>query len=140
MNICSNFHADIRMLNMILMLANFGPKNWFWVPGIGPGFYSFPHAATLSLIRPGYFIIDSPKVLKLTVTSESFRMVRILTSLRILSVFGANWSNSTPCKKAEFEHLHIFQTLLGFFLPVSGKIYHSPIKKVKRQPRLVLSL
>ena len=38
MNICSNFHADICMLNIILMLANFGPENWYGVLGIGPGF------------------------------------------------------------------------------------------------------
>ena len=32
------------------MLANFGPENWFRVSGIGPGFYSFPHAATSDVI------------------------------------------------------------------------------------------
>ena len=42
MNICSNFHVDICMLNKILMLANFGPENWSRILGIGPGFYSFP--------------------------------------------------------------------------------------------------
>ena len=41
MNICTNFHADIFMLNIILKLANFGPENWSRVPGIGLGFYSF---------------------------------------------------------------------------------------------------
>ena len=46
-----------------------------------------------------------------------------------------NRSHSTPCKKAEFEHLQIFPGhCLAFFLSVSGKICHSPIKKVKRQP------
>ena len=51
-----------------------------------------------------------------------------------------NWSHSTPCKKAEFEHLQIFPGhCLDFFLPVSGKICHSPIKKVKRQPTLIIS-
>ena len=43
MNIYSNLHADICMSNLILILANFGPENWSWVPGIGPGIYSFPH-------------------------------------------------------------------------------------------------
>ena len=51
-----------------------------------------------------------------------------------------NRSHSTPCKKAEFEHLQIFPGhCLDFFLPVSGKICHSPIKKVKRQPTLIIS-
>ena len=51
-----------------------------------------------------------------------------------------NRSHSTPCKKAEFEHLQIFPGhCLDFFLSVSGKICHSPIKKVKRQPTLIIS-
>ena len=51
-----------------------------------------------------------------------------------------NRSHSTPCKKAEFEHLHFFPGhCLDFFLSVSGKICHSPIKKVKRQPTLIIS-
>ena len=51
-----------------------------------------------------------------------------------------NRSHSTPCKKAEFEHLKIFPGhCLDFFLSVSGKICHSPIKKVKRQPTLIIS-
>ena len=66
----------------------------------------------------------------------------------ILSVWQAgiwvrctiNRSHSTPCKKAEFEHLQIFPGhCLDFFLSVSGKICHSPIKKVKRQPTLIIS-
>ena len=44
------------------------------------------------------------------------------------------------CKKAEFENLQIFSGhCLDFFLPVSGKTRHSPIKKVKRQPTLIIS-
>ena len=51
-----------------------------------------------------------------------------------------NRSHSTPCKKAEFEHLQIFPGhCLDFVLSVSGKICHSPIKKVKRQPTLIIS-
>ena len=51
-----------------------------------------------------------------------------------------NRSHSTPYKTAEFEHLQIFPGhCLDFFLPVSGKICHSPIKKVKRQPTLIIS-
>ena len=51
-----------------------------------------------------------------------------------------NRSHSTPCKKAEFEHLQFFPGhCLDFFLPVSGKICQSPIKKVKRQPTLIIS-
>ena len=51
-----------------------------------------------------------------------------------------NRSHSTPCKKAEFEHLQFFPGhCLDFFLSVSGKIGHSPIKKVKRQPTLIIS-
>ena len=51
-----------------------------------------------------------------------------------------NQSHSTPCKKAEFEHLQIFPGhCLDFFLPVIGKICHSSIKKVKRQPTLIIS-
>ena len=33
MNICSSVHADTCLLNIILMLANFGP-------GIDPGFHA----------------------------------------------------------------------------------------------------
>ena len=51
-----------------------------------------------------------------------------------------NRSHSTPCKKAEFEHLQIFPGhCLDYFLSVSGKICHSPIKKVKRQPTFIIS-
>ena len=51
-----------------------------------------------------------------------------------------NRSHSTPCKKADFEHLQIFPGhCLDFFLSVSGKICYSPIKKVKRQPTLIIS-
>ena len=51
-----------------------------------------------------------------------------------------NRSHSTPCKMAEFEHLQIFPGhCLDLFLSVSGKICHSPIKKVKRQPTLIIS-
>ena len=51
-----------------------------------------------------------------------------------------NRSHSTPCKKAEFEHLQFFSGhCLDFFLPVSGKICHSPSKKGKRQPSLIIS-
>ena len=51
-----------------------------------------------------------------------------------------NRSHSTPCKKAEFEHLQFFPGhCLDFFLSVSGKISHLPIKKVKRQPTLIIS-
>ena len=35
MNMCSNFRSDICMLNIILMLVNFGPENWSRVPGVG---------------------------------------------------------------------------------------------------------
>ena len=36
-------------------------------------------------------------------------------------------------QKAEFEHLQIFPGhCLDFFLPVSGKICHSPIKKSEK--------
>ena len=51
-----------------------------------------------------------------------------------------NRSHSTPCKMAEFEHLQFFPGhCLDLFLSVSGKICHSPIKKVKRQPTLIIS-
>ena len=44
-----------------------------------------------------------------------------------------NRPHSTPCKKAEFEHLQIFPGhCLDFSLPVSGKICHSPIKKSEK--------
>ena len=51
-----------------------------------------------------------------------------------------NRFHSTPCKKAEFECLQFFPGhCLDLFLSVSGKICHSPIKKVKRQPTLIIS-
>ena len=51
-----------------------------------------------------------------------------------------NRSHSTPCKMAEFEHVQIFPGhCLDLLLSVSGKICHSPIKKVKRQPTLIIS-
>ena len=58
------------------------------------------------------------------------------------SGFGAQLIGPTQLhvKKAEFEHLQIFPGhCFDFFLPVSGKICHSPIKKVKRQPTLIIS-
>ena len=69
--------------------------------------------------------------------NSSFRFFHLLSSRVRCTI---NWSHSTPCKKAEFEHLQIFPGhCLDFFLPVSGKICHSPIKKVKRQPTLIIS-
>ena len=49
-------------------------------------------------------------------------------------------SHSTPCKKAEIEHLQFFSGhCLDFFLPLSGKICHPPFKTVKKQPTLIIS-
>ena len=63
-----------------------------------------------------------------------------LLSYRVRCTITCNRSHSTPCKKAEFEHLQIFPGhCLDFFLSVSGKICHSPIKKVKRRPTLIIS-
>ena len=42
----SNFQVDISILNTTLMLANFGLGVWPQVPGVGPGFYSFPFDRT----------------------------------------------------------------------------------------------
>ena len=59
-------------------------------------------------------------------------------ALLILSIFSL-LSHSTPCKKADFKPLQIVsRTWLGFFLPVSDRICHSPFKKVKRQPTLTI--
>ena len=73
--------------------------------------------------------------------NDCFTMIFVffhLLSSRVRSTI--NRSHSIPCKKAEFEHLQIFPGhCLDFFLPVSGKICHSPIKKVKRQPTLIIS-
>ena len=77
----------------------------------------------------------------------SFMWVELEWAELVLSRVVRNWvrctinrSHSTPCKKAEFEHLQIFPGhCLDFFLSVSGKICHSPIKKVKRQPTLIIS-
>ena len=68
---------------------------------------------------------------------KDFRFFHLL-SYRVRCTI--NRSHSTPCKMAEFEHLQIFPGhCLDFFLSVSGKICHSPIKKVKRQPTLIIS-
>ena len=68
---------------------------------------------------------------------KDFRFFHLL-SYRVRCTI--NRSHSTPCKKAEFEHLQTFPGhCLDFFLSVSGKICHSPIKKVKRQPTLIIS-
>ena len=69
------------------------------------------------------------------------KIVRIVDLFRCIRVrCTINRSHSTPCKKAELEHLQIFPGhYLDFFLSVSGKICHSPIKKVKRQPTLIIS-
>ena len=32
------FQVDIFILNISLMLANFGPGIWSWIPGVGPAF------------------------------------------------------------------------------------------------------
>ena len=42
MNVCSNFYAYMCMLNIILMLVNFGSENWSQAQGVGPDFYTFP--------------------------------------------------------------------------------------------------
>ena len=42
MDMCSNFHADICMLNICFMLVNFGPENWSRVLDVGADFYSVP--------------------------------------------------------------------------------------------------
>ena len=42
MNVCSNFYAYMGMLNIILMLVNFGSENWSRAQGVGPDFYTFP--------------------------------------------------------------------------------------------------
>ena len=77
-------------------------------------------------------------------TSQAIRLVPLVDKaplpLRIWVRCTINRSHLTPCKKAEFEHLQIFPGhCLDFFLSVSGKICHSPIKKVKRQPTLIIS-
>ena len=41
--------------------------------------------------------------------------------------------------KRQFSRLCILTTLVGFFLPVSDKNCHSPFRKVKRQPTLIIS-
>ena len=64
----------------------------------------------------------------------------VRTPIRVWVRCTINRSHSTPCKMAEFEHLQFFPGhCLDFFLSVSGKICHSPIKKVKRQPTLIIS-
>ena len=61
MNICSNFHAYICMLNIIFMLANFCPENCpgsqVMIPAFIPyrtGFYSFPLLGSLALYTHDY--------------------------------------------------------------------------------------
>ena len=78
----------------------------------------------------------SPPVKYLTDRSKTVLLLWIIWVRCTINRF-----NSTPCKKAEFEHLQNFPGhCLDFFLPVGGKICHSPIKKVKRQPTLIISL
>ena len=80
-------------------------------------------------------------VVRIQQSKAIFLMARPIFNMRRLWVrCTINRSHSTPCKKAEFEHLQIFPGhCLDFFLSVSGKICHSPIKKVKRQPTLIIS-
>ena len=40
--IWSKFQLDTCMFNSNILLTKFGPGFWFRVPGVGPGFYSFP--------------------------------------------------------------------------------------------------
>ena len=40
--IWSKFQLDTCMFDSNILLTKFGPGFWFRVPGVGPGFYSFP--------------------------------------------------------------------------------------------------
>ena len=40
--ISSKFQRDTYMFDSNILLTKFGPGFWSRVPGVGPGFYSFP--------------------------------------------------------------------------------------------------
>ena len=40
--IWSKFQLDTCMFDSIILRTKFGPGFWFRIPGVGPGFYSFP--------------------------------------------------------------------------------------------------
>ena len=92
-------------------------------------------------IRPTLFSkIDSSG---LGITSHNNTMRSFGINCFFLNVWvrcTINRSHSTPCKKAEFEHLQIFPGhCLDFFLHVSGKTCHLPIKIGKTQHTLIIS-
>ena len=104
-------------------------------------------AATHYLTRAWQTLIYGKECFILLLYSLTLSNMYLRYLLYVLHGLDNNWvrctinrSYSTPCKKAEFEHLQIFPGhCLDFFLSVSGKICHSPIKKVKRQPTLIIS-
>ena len=70
---------------------------------------------------------------RLDVGSNCYQQTTKSSRVKVWVRCTINRSHSTPCKKAEFEHLQIFPGhCLDFFLPVSGKICHSPIKKSEK--------
>ena len=95
----------------------------------------FPGHALVDYI----WLVNTSQLTSRLATYNSF----VLFIIRVNNIWvrcTINRSHSTPCKKAEFEHLQIFPGhCLDFFLSVSGKICHSPIKKVKKQPTLIIS-
>ena len=56
--IWSEFQLDTCMFDSNILLTKFGPGFWSRVPGVGPGFYSFPITKNLGLVfelLPGIF-------------------------------------------------------------------------------------
>ena len=83
-------------------------------------------------------IMKTTKVFYLELVHLNLATIYNILSIRVRCTI--NRSHSTPCKKAELEHLQFFSGhCLDFFLSVSGKTCHSPIKIVKRHPTLIIS-
>ena len=59
--IWSKFQLDTCMFDSNILLTKFGPGFWCRVPGVGPGFYSFPKQIhVLSISYEQKIIFDCP--------------------------------------------------------------------------------
>ena len=88
MNIWSNFLVDICIQNTILMLANFGTGIWSRVPGIGPGFYSFPKM----IFNENQYLLSSV-LWKPIILVRAERKTRKFVTSKIISHAFSNKSN-----------------------------------------------
>ena len=52
----SKFQLDTCMFDSNILLTKFGSEFWFRVPGVGPGFYSFPCVRSRTCDRTRHYL------------------------------------------------------------------------------------